>query len=120
MSTRFVILHHKTDGCEHWDLLIEHGDVLLAWQLLHEPIHASGLPIPATRIADHRKLYLEYEGPISRSRGHVCRVDSGTAEIQEFTAWRCRVTLRGDRVCGDFVLERLGEDWSFSAHKLRE
>jgi len=111
MTTRFAILHHTTGCGEHWDLLLEHGDVLLAWQLLCEPAGPQSLPIPARRIADHRKLYLDYEGPISRDRGHVTRVDAGTVEIEKLTGEECVVTLRGKRLSGRFALLRDGDDW---------
>ena len=29
MPSRFVILHHRLDDGEHWDLMLEHGEVLL-------------------------------------------------------------------------------------------
>lgn len=33
--------------------------------------------IPFHRLLDHRAAYLEYEGPISRNRGHVSRIAEG-------------------------------------------
>ena len=115
MPTRFVILHHTTGSGEHWDLLLEHGDVLLAWQLLSEPAGPASPPIPARRIADHRKLYLDYEGPISGDRGHVTRIDAGMVEIEKFTGEECVVTLHGKRLSGRFALLRDGDVWSLDA-----
>ena len=34
MTSRFVILHHRLAGGEHWDLMLEHGESLATWQLL--------------------------------------------------------------------------------------
>ena len=34
----------------------------------------------ATRLPDHRKHYLDYEGEISGNRGTVARIDAGTYE----------------------------------------
>ncbi len=132
MPTQYVILHHKMDGGEHWDLMLERGEVLLTWQLLREPVapvssrcdsqaenpsHTrSHLPIPARRIGDHRKAYLDYEGPISGGRGHVRRVDAGTVEFEQLTASRCVVDLHGDRLRGRYSLVRRGNDdndWVF-------
>ncbi len=104
MPARFVILHHRLDDGEHWDLMLEHGDILLTWQLLREPVDASSLPIPARRIGAHRKAYLEYEGPVSGGRGTVRRVDAGTVEIQELTEATCRFSLDGGRLKGAFLL----------------
>ncbi|MGN6371125.1 MAG: hypothetical protein ACTHN5_22955, partial [Phycisphaerae bacterium] len=36
-------------------------------------------PPAATRIQDHRRLYLTYEGDISNNRGQVTRVAAGAA-----------------------------------------
>jgi hypothetical protein len=115
MPARFVILHHRFDDSEHWDLMIEHGEVLLTWQLLREPVDAARLPIPARRIGDHRKAYLEYEGPVSGGRGTVRRVDAGTVEIEEQTRDQLRFRLAGSRLCGSFVLQRgEAQDWTLA------
>ena len=106
MSKRFVILHHRVDGGEHWDMMLEHGDVLLTWQLLAEPRGADCLPITARRIHDHRKAYLEYEGPIGEDRGDVRRIDSGGVEIEEITGESCCFRLSGGRMTGSFSLRR--------------
>lgn len=112
MPTRFVILHHRVDGGEHWDLMLERDGVLLTWQLLREPVDLSSLPIPARRISDHRIAYLEYEGPVSRDRGTVRRVDSGGVSIEELTGGRCVFEAAGTRLAGRYVLARgVGEAW---------
>lgn len=91
MSKSFVILHHVQRDGEHWDLMVERDGVLLTWQLATDPVAAFAAadaagqppaPIPARRIADHRLAYLHYEGPISRGRGHVRRVERGMAELR--------------------------------------
>jgi hypothetical protein len=74
---RFAILDHDWPT-RHWDLLLEDGDVLLSWRLLAEP--GVGQSIPAERNVDHRKRYLDYEGPVSGGRGSVTRWDAGTFE----------------------------------------
>jgi len=111
MPDRFVILHHRLDGGEHWDLMLEHGDVLLTWQLLREPIDRASLPIPARRIGDHRKAYLDYEGPLTRNRGTVHRVDFGSMNMVEITPECCRLVLSGQRLRGSFTLQKDGDEW---------
>ncbi len=111
MSNRFVILHHRQDSGEHWDLMLEQGDVLLTWQLLREPVNRESLPIPARRIGDHRKAYLDYEGPLTRSRGTVRRVDFGSLDIVEDTAQGLRIVFTGKRLHGSFLLQKVDEDW---------
>ena len=112
MPTRFVILHHRLADGEHWDLMLEHGEILLTWQLAREPTGSKVLPILARRIQDHRKAYLEYEGSISGDRGFVRRVDEGSANISRLTARHCRFDLTGERLSGRFVISSDdGESW---------
>jgi len=115
MPNRYVILHHRLDDGEHWDLMLEYGDVLLTWQLLREPVNRESLPIIARRIGDHRKAYLDYEGPLTGNRGTVRRVESGGLDIIEDTAEGLRIVLTGKRFEGLFLLRVQGEDWSFEA-----
>ena len=113
MPSRFVILHHRLDHGEHWDLMLEQGDVLLTWQLLRDPTFPDNFPIPARRIGDHRKAYLDYEGPLSGNRGTVRRVDSGTVEFEANTPRCCRFVLSGNRLRGAFLLQQQTQDWTF-------
>ena len=105
--TRFVILHHRQRDGEHWDLMIEQPATLATWQLLVDPTTPpDGNPIPARRIADHRKTYLAYEGPISRGRGEVRRVDSGTCEILSAGAAGWRLKLVGKLLRGLYAIHK--------------
>jgi hypothetical protein len=104
MPGRFVILHHDAPDGEHWDLMLERGEILLTWQLAREPVGPASLPIPATRIADHRKAYLDYEGPVSQNRGHVRRADAGTVEFEDSGPDRFAISLRGGCLTGRFHL----------------
>lgn len=71
---RFAILRHD-DPDLHWDLLLEAGDHCKTWRLTAVP--QDDTDIPATPIADHRRFYLDYEGPVSGDRGTVERWDRG-------------------------------------------
>jgi len=115
MPDRFVILHHRLDDGEHWDLMLEQGDVLLTWQLLRDPILPANYPIPARRIGDHRKAYLNYEGPLTGGRGTVRSVDSGSLVDIEDTAQGLRIVLAGKRLCGSFLLRKAGGVWILGA-----
>ena len=118
MSLRFVILHHRVTGGEHWDLMLEQGEVLLTWQLEREPIDRAALPILARRIGDHRKAYLDYQGPLSGARGEVRRVDHGWLKLEEIIPNRCVLYLKGERLVGRFSLTAANDEWIFDA--LRE
>ncbi len=71
---RFVILLHD-HPFRHWDLLIEKDDCAETWRLMRKP--CLNEPIYAEPIADHRLMYLDYEGPVSGNRGQVTRVLRG-------------------------------------------
>ncbi len=76
----FALLEHTTTDGVHWDLLIEVPDRpdLATWRLAASPLATSAATIPATALPPHRRIYLEYEGPISGDRGHVRRIAGGT------------------------------------------
>lgn len=113
MPNRFVILHHRTTEGEHWDLMLEKEDVLLTWQLMQDPLVLGNWPVPARRIGDHRKLYLDYEGLLTGDRGEVRRVEEGTVEFREINADKLVIDLRGQRLAGCFRLVAQGDQWSF-------
>jgi DNA polymerase Ligase (LigD) len=103
---RFVILHHLAPTGEHWDLMLEQEDVLVTWQLLSEPIGRDACPIRCVRIDDHRKRYLDYEGPIGGGRGIVTRFDRGDYELLAVDDARWTLRLAGGRMTGEFCIER--------------
>ena len=102
---RFVLLEHVWNGV-HWDLMLEHGEVLRTWAI-DSPIVA-GQDLPARALPDHRRIYLEYEGEISGNRGHVRRVDTGTYQTLEWSADRVRVHLAGSQLVGEVELRESG------------
>ena len=71
---RFAVLEHDFPHV-HWDFLLEAGDHLRSWRLEEQP--ALGRAIRAEAIANHRLLYLDFEGPVSGGRGSVRRLDGG-------------------------------------------
>ncbi len=112
-ASRFAILHHRVGGGEHWDLLIAKPEAhfdradereLTTWQLAADPFAGDGTAIAATRIADHRNVYLDYEGPVPGNRGEVTHLDGGACEILESgeSVWRFR--LAGARLRGVYAL----------------
>lgn len=115
-SLRFAILHHQVKGGEHWDFLLEHEGKLLSWQLFHYPLSSGNYPITCRRLADHRLMYLDYEGPVSRDRGHVRRVDSGHFQFEKLDEDHIVVQLSGYHLSGMYELLRAkanGELWAF-------
>ncbi|MBA4189776.1 MAG: hypothetical protein C0467_17465 [Planctomycetaceae bacterium] len=100
---RFVILEHDWPR-RHWDFLLEAGPVLRAWRLLAEP--TPDCPVPAEANADHRLVYLDYEGPVSGDRGTVSRWDSGTFDWLADRPGCVAVELRGAKLTGRWQIER--------------
>lgn len=94
---RFVVLEHDRPTL-HWDLMLEVGLVLWTWRLDANP--RAGGSCGAVRIADHRRLYLDYEGEVSGGRGTVKRVAAGEFAWVEDTPERVVVELRGANLAG--------------------
>lgn len=112
---QFVILEHATAADTHWDLLIESApdSLLRTWRLSENPTSKDG-PIVAMPIADHRRLYLDFEGEVSGNRGHVRRVDRGGAEWLDDSATCIRVRLTGNMLFGQYEITTSGEGlWVF-------
>jgi hypothetical protein len=112
---RFVILEHDHPFL-HWDLMLEPGNVLRTWRLAAAP--APGQCVAAEALGDHRRAYLDYEGPVSGNRGQVQRWDSGTydGDLPEiFTAGQAvELRLHGQRLRGlALLLREDSERWSF-------
>jgi hypothetical protein len=106
---RFAILSHD-HPTPHWDLFLEAGSILRSWRLL-APL-AVGTAAPAEPVADHRLLYLDYEGPVSGGRGSVTRVDAGAFAWEADNPDHLTIRLTGQRFAGRLVLQRTGAAWS--------
>jgi hypothetical protein len=78
MALRYVILRHDGVPAPHFDLMFETspGSALATWRSNTWPPG----PGPVQKLADHRRDYLAYEGPVSHGRGYVRRVEAGTYE----------------------------------------
>jgi hypothetical protein len=98
---RFVILQHDHPFL-HWDLMLEAEECLRTWRLLAEP--ARGKTVAVEPLGDHRKAYLDYEGPVSGGRGTVRRWDAGTFEWRIDSPERVVVELDGSRLTGEAIL----------------
>jgi hypothetical protein len=108
-APRFVLLEHTWNGI-HWDLMLEAGPVLRNWAI-DEPL-VVGRDLAARALADHRPIYLDYEGPIAGDRGTVRRVDRGTFEVRVWEPDRVIVDLQGDQLSGVADLWRDRSDTS--------
>ncbi len=80
LPLRFVVLHHSAVDPPHYDLMLETepGSDLATWRFEHWPIDQ---PAAIVRLRNHRRLYLDYEGPIAGDRGAVSQLASGRCTI---------------------------------------
>jgi hypothetical protein len=114
---RFVLLHHInwTGHTDHYDLMLEYGakdkdKTLKCFATLHDVLpDGSNEGQAFTLLPDHRKLYLDYEGPVSNSRGRVVYVDKGDYETKDNVAnivQKIRIRFSGHLLNGEFELLR--------------
>jgi len=115
---RFVILRHEpapdTPQRLHWDFMLEAEQVLRTWALAERP--SPGVRICATRLPDHRLVYLDYEGPVSANRGCVRRWDQGSYEVVNDSPSQTTVRLAGEQIHAIAMLTRAADDsrlWTF-------
>ncbi|MFO0785891.1 MAG: ATP-binding cassette domain-containing protein [Phycisphaerales bacterium] len=117
---RCVVLRHDLpDGTSHLDWMLERRDPaagLLSFRLsIGSDVERPGV-IEAERIGDHRREYLEREGPVSGGRGSVRRLAS--LEVVELVESedRVRAVVRGRDGTGVvWVGERkAGDRWLLS------
>jgi hypothetical protein len=90
---RFVVLNHDWPE-PHFDIMLESEGALLTWRLQRPPVHDQ----PAERIGDHRRAYLDYEGPVSGGRGLVTAWDRGGCIFEVLEPDHIVACLRGVRL----------------------
>lgn len=111
---RYVILRHElpeTDPrASHWDLMLEAdaNQPLLTWELQQTPM--LGVPQQVRQLPNHRRVYLDYEGPLSGDRGRVTQWDSGSLEWIEMLPDQIGVALRGRRLVVRLQLTRVADE----------
>jgi len=102
---RFVILHHQSPTGDHWDVMLETDSALTTWSIPPQSLTDLPFACPATRLPDHRKHYLDYEGEVPGNRGTVSHIDAGTYEqlspemfILHGTNFSGKLTVEGDKM----------------------
>jgi len=106
-AVRTVVLAHRTPTDTHYDWMLEDPAAasgcgpLVTFRLTVPPVDWRITDaIVAVRLADHRRAYLSYVGPISGNRGRVRRVDAGSATVHQFNRSVVDATLGTDRFAG--------------------
>lgn len=120
---RFAILHHTGSATQasHYDLLFQTAEgagdddrVLESYSTLKDEFPGCSGPVRVKAIAPHRRIYLQYEGPLGGARGEVTRADGGEYTLETPAEGLRRLKLSGRRLQGAFILRR-GADgaWIF-------
>lgn len=98
------MLQHTDGSGTHFDLMIDQGETLATWKFAAPPENAARIPSVGTRIGDHRRAYLDYEGPVSGNRGRVARHDQGTCLVVDQAPAAWTIEFRGGRLSGRYTL----------------
>ena len=111
---RYALLIHDSPRGLHYDFFLEEGEILKTWALpqLPEP----GLEIPCNALANHRPIYLHYEGLISGGRGTVTRWDQGAYSVELWAEDKIIVEIAGAKLAGRAELRRQADSpdqWRF-------
>lgn len=107
---RFVVLEHDHPWL-HWDLMLDTGETLRTWRLAQPPL--PGELIRAEPLGNHRRAYLDYEGPLSGNRGSVRRCDAGEFTWLADSADEVQICLDGQRCRGRACICRTpGGEWT--------
>ncbi len=112
---RFVVLEHAAPQGTHWDFMLETRETLTTWALAQPPDAAP--QVAAKALPDHRKAYLDYEGPVSGERGSVTRWDRGTYQLRRHDMDEIAVVLSGATLIGELTLRRCADNpaqWTLS------
>jgi hypothetical protein len=113
---RFVIHHHLSEN-EHYDLMIEteEKEMLTTWRIT--PVDLALLQknaeIKAKRIQDHKKFFLDYEGPLSRGKGRVKLYDSGICGLNRKDGKVFKYSLSGKILKGIIRIAPAEQGYSY-------
>jgi hypothetical protein len=89
---RYVVLHHTGVPEPHYDLMLETSpeSALTTFRIPAWPVNEPAVIVP---LGDHRRAYLEFQGPLSGGRGEVRRVAGGTYRTATRTGDRWEIVL---------------------------
>ncbi len=116
---RYVVLHHTgwPGHADHYDLMLQMRDgrsdedaVLKTFATADDVFPWPGGKATLQLISDHRRAYLDLEGPLSGQRGVVRRADAGELLLLDKIPaldGDIRVGLYGRRLQGQFRLRKL-------------
>ena len=100
---RYVVLRHEGVPEPHFDLMFETkpGGPLRTWRSAVWPLEDQ---TQLVELGEHRRAYLDYQGPISGGRGRVRRVAAGS--FAWLTEGKLRTVVRLLEPESTWVIER--------------
>jgi hypothetical protein len=80
-GARYVVLRHEGIPAPHFDFMFERspGGPLVTFRIDVWPVDREITVVP---LSDHRRDYLDYEGPVSGDRGFVRHVSAGRCDVE--------------------------------------
>ncbi len=120
MSARSVVLlAHENADDHHFDWMLDdpaapplRGKLMTFRVMLSSTEWSFPDMFTGERLADHRRAYLTYEGPLTGNRGSVTRVDQGVYHPRLFTPRRFVVDLAMQHFRGTIEATHLQHaDW---------
>ncbi|MFH1227588.1 MAG: DNA polymerase ligase N-terminal domain-containing protein [Planctomycetota bacterium] len=103
---RFVLHRHTRRGVGHLDLMLEGPRKLRTWKI-SSPYSYKNKAILAKVMPDHRRIYLTYQGKVSRGRGNVRIVDAGSYRILGKGRSYLVTEFRGKKFKGQYLFAEL-------------
>ncbi len=107
-SLRYVVLRHEGIADPHFDLMFETapGSAPRTWRSSVWPITER---TQLVELRDHRRAYLEYEGPVSDNRGQVRCICSGFFKIVAMNDVEWRLVL--DDFESELLMSKSSGEW---------
>ncbi|MFA5793476.1 MAG: DNA polymerase ligase N-terminal domain-containing protein [Candidatus Brocadiia bacterium] len=100
---RFVVHRHSKNESDHFDLMLEGPRKLRTWQI-SPPYSYLDKTMLSKALPDHRRIYLTYQGKISRDRGSVKIVEAGHYRILKKGRLYLVIEFRGRKFRGKYLL----------------
>ena len=111
-----LLLHRQTHG-EHYDWMLEdplspptRGQLVTFRLAMPADQWHAAKHFDLQRLTDHRREYLQYEGPLSGDRGHVQRTDSGWYRVRLWSPMRMVIDVRMHTFAGAIELAQVRDD----------
>jgi hypothetical protein len=119
---RFVIHHHLAEK-EHYDFMIEtkENEMLTTWRIALSDLDLlqKGAEVKAQRIQNHKKFFLDYEGPLSSGKGSIIIFDSGFCKINLKAGNRFECEISGEIFKGIIRITPAENGFSYIRHSTR-